>query len=104
MVNLGQRDSLARLAHFVIEMQWRLRSVGMTCGASFRWPIVQYQMAEALGISVVHVNRVLRDLRERGLMEVHGGMLTILDQAGLVRAGQFDAAYLHDDQCTERPH
>lgn len=98
MVNLGQRESLGRLAHFVLEMQRRLDSVGMTNGGSFRWPIVQHQMGEALGISVVHVNRVLKELRERGLMEVHGGKLTILDQAGLVEVGQFDAAYLHDDQ------
>jgi predicted ArsR family transcriptional regulator len=56
------------------------------------------QMAEALGISAVHVNRVLKDLRERGLMEVHGGLLTIMDQAGLVVAEQFDTAYLHDDR------
>lgn len=98
MVNLGQRESLGRLAHFVLEMQRRLHAVGMTDGDSFRWPIVQHQMGEALGISVVHVNRVLKELRERGLMEVHGGKLTILDQAGLVEVGQFDAAYLHDDQ------
>jgi CRP-like cAMP-binding protein len=98
MVNLGQRDTLNRLAHFVLEMQRRLDAVAMTNGGSFRWPIVQHQMAEALGITVVHVNRVLKDLRERGLMEVHGGMLTILDQAGLVVAGEFDAAYLHDEQ------
>lgn len=98
MVNLGQRDSLGRLAHLVLEMQRRLDAVGMVDASSFRWPIVQHQMGEALGISDVHVNRVLKELRETGLIEVHGGMLTILDQAGLMMVGQFDAAYLHEDQ------
>ena len=94
-VSLGSRDSSARTAHLFCELFERLRVVGLTYGESFDFPLTQDEMATCLGITSVHVNRTLQDLRARGLIELENRRLTILDPEQLRTTASFDPAYLY---------
>ena len=97
LVNIGRRDALQRTAHFFIELRERLRLVGLLSGDHFNCPLNQYVLADALGLSAIHVNRVLRTLRERKLMVLKAWKATIMDLKGLrLLAGL-------DPDATERP-
>jgi CRP-like cAMP-binding protein len=96
MTNIGRRDAYCRIAHILCEMLVRMRAVGLsgedhTC----EFPISQGKIADAQGLSAVHVNRVLQELRAAKLISLKGGVLAVLDWEGLKKAGEFDATYLH---------
>lgn len=93
-VSLGRRNALARTAHLLCELAARLRVVGLADEDGFDFPLTQTELAECLGLTSVHVNRVLRELRERGLVAIRSKRVNILDPAGLAQAGEFDGAYL----------
>lgn len=95
VVNIGQRPAVSRLAHIFCEIMTRMRAVGLADGATCALPITQIDLGEAAGISVVHVNRSLRELRRRGLLTFLGGVFTIHDEAGLMELADFRADYLH---------
>lgn len=92
---LGRLGADGRVAHFFCELNVRLEMIGLSDGARFDLPIVQADLAEACGITHVHANRVLRQLRERGLMTFQAGSVMIEDRAGLERTAEFDGAYLY---------
>ncbi|MDN3720500.1 Crp/Fnr family transcriptional regulator [Roseibium salinum] len=94
LVGLGRRDADARMAHFLLELGSRLALVGMGGRAGYDCPLTQYHLADALGLSAVHVNRVLRQLRERGLVTFRNGRVTFDDYAALIDLADFDPAYL----------
>jgi CRP-like cAMP-binding protein len=73
----------------------RLRSVGLTNGHAYDLPITQAEFGDALGLSTVHVNRTLQDLRGEGLITLHAGSVAVLDWDRLREAGEFDPIYLH---------
>jgi CRP-like cAMP-binding protein len=73
----------------------RARAVGLTEGNTLEMPITQAELGDSLGLSSVHVNRVLQELRGNELIVSRGRTLVILDWPGLERAGDFDPAYLH---------
>jgi CRP-like cAMP-binding protein len=89
------RPARMRVAHLLCEHFARMDGVGLTEGNSCALPITQAQIGDALGLSNVHVNRTLQELREEKLLELKDGTLTILDRDGLEAAGEFDAQYLH---------
>lgn len=95
VVGLGQRDALRRTAHFLCEMVVRLDAVGLANGASIDLPVNQVELADALGMSAVHVNRTIQELRTRKLISLDGKNLIVLDRAGLESLGDFDPTYLH---------
>jgi CRP-like cAMP-binding protein len=95
IVNLGRRDAFEGVAHLLCELEVRLRHVGLVEDGHFDLPLTQEALADALGLTPVHVNRVLQRLRKEGLIRLSAGTLTILDAAGLRRAAGFDPAYLH---------
>jgi len=95
IVNVGQRPAPARLAHVMIELRERLRIIGRLDGASFDMPLTQEQIGEALGITAVHANRVIRQLREDGIVELHRGRVTALDERRFLELADFDGRYLH---------
>ncbi|MDQ0250441.1 Crp/Fnr family transcriptional regulator [Sphingomonas sp. Sphisp140] len=97
-VSLGRRNAIERAAHLLCEIQSRLLVVGAAEGDSFRLPITQNQFAECLGLTGVHVNRVLRELREAGLADFRGGRVTIHDRPGLEALAEFDPLYLYLDR------
>jgi CRP-like cAMP-binding protein len=89
------RPAYVRVAHLLCEHFARMDAVGLANGKSCALPITQVQIGDALGLSDVHVNRTLQELRGENLIQLHNGMLTILDTEGLKAAGEFDARYLH---------
>ena len=95
IVNVGRRTAYQRTAHLLCELVLRLRLAGQANGRTCRLPLTQVVLADALGLTPVHVNRTLQWLRGEGLVEFGGGTLTVLDWPGLKRAGGFDPAYLH---------
>ncbi|MFZ5708415.1 MAG: Crp/Fnr family transcriptional regulator [Pseudomonadota bacterium] len=94
LVGIGRRDADARMAHFLLELSSRLALVGMGGKEGYDCPLTQYHLADALGLSAVHVNRVLRQLRENGLVTFRDGHVSIHDHDRLVELAEFDPAYL----------
>jgi CRP-like cAMP-binding protein len=97
LVNIGRRDAKERMAHFILELGARLKLVGLTTPDGYSCPLTQYMLADALGLSAVHVNRVLRELREDGLVTFHHGQVVYQDLEGLIAFAEFDRAYLDHD-------
>jgi len=93
-VNLGSRDALTRVAHLLCEVTERLHGVGLARDFSFPSPFTQSDLAAACGISPVHANRTIQELRRRALLQWQGKTMTITDWPGLVRLAGFDPAYL----------
>lgn len=96
--SLGRRSARAKLAALFCELQVRLQVVGLADESGYNLPITQGDLAECTGLTNVHVNRTLKDLRESGLVHFRAGRVTILDLAGLRRAGEFDPSYLYLDR------
>lgn len=94
-VSLGRRSAIQRAAHLFCELQVRLGVVGLADADGYALEISQAELAECLGLTAVHVNRVLRDLRERGLVEFRGGRVSLHDFPGLRRLAEFDPGYLY---------
>ena len=97
-VNIGQRDATERLAHLLCELFLRLRTVGLTDGEGCDFPVAQVTLAEATGLSNVHVSRTMTALRDAGLVSLRRRRLTIPDLNALMRVGLFNANYLHLDR------
>jgi CRP-like cAMP-binding protein len=93
-LNLGSRDALTRVAHLICEITERLQAVGLARDLSLASPFTQSDLAAACGISPVHANRTIQELRRRNLLRWHGKVLTIVDWPGLVRLADFNPAYL----------
>jgi CRP-like cAMP-binding protein len=98
VVNVGRREAYNRMAHVFCEMLVRLRVVGLVEDHACDLPITQGEFADAIGVSTVHVNRVLQELRADNLIELKGDRLTILDWERLKQVGDFDPTYLHLEQ------
>jgi CRP-like cAMP-binding protein len=94
VVNVGRRDALARLAHLFCEMAIRCEHAGQGDRQTFPLPITQTDLADVTGMTDVHVNRTLRQLRTRSIAELRGGTVTIHDWEQLACVGDFDAGFL----------
>ncbi|MDR7039848.1 CRP-like cAMP-binding protein [Methylobacterium sp. BE186] len=97
-VNLGQRNGLERIAHVLCELFIRLRVVGLTNDYTCLVPVTQVDLGDATGMSNVHVNRMLQELRGSGLIILKGRQLTIPDLEALQRVALFNTNYLHLDR------
>lgn len=97
LVNLGRRSAEVRMAHFLLELSARLNLVGIGDKSGFDCPLTQYHLADALGLSAVHVNRILRNLREEGLVTFQKGRVTFHDLRGLVTLACFNMDYLDQE-------
>ena len=95
IMNLGRRSAVERLAHLFCELLVRLRAVGLTLGNSYDLPITQLDLADTTGMTSVHVNRSLGELRREGLIERKGRRLTLCDPARLAEIAEFRPDYLH---------
>src|SRR6201996_5706764 len=103
IVNVGQRPAPSRLAHVVAELHERLKSIKQIDGNTFEMPLTQEQIGEALGITAVHANRVIRQLRQEGILEFSRGRVTILNQQALLDLADFDGRYLHQSPALLQP-
>ena len=101
VVNVGRRDSRARAAHLLCEMAVRYEEIGFVRGEEFPFPATQTHIADALGLTPVHVNRTLMHLRGEGLIELGRTTVLIRDWDELARLGDFDPRYLELEDAPE---
>jgi CRP-like cAMP-binding protein len=97
ILNVGQRTATERMAHLLCELFLRLKAVGLATGDSCELPITQAELADALGLSTVHTNRTLQELRSMQLITLSRKSLVILDFEALQRTALFNPGYLHMD-------
>lgn len=95
VANVGGRKAYSRLSHLLCEMVVRLGAVGMADGHVYELPITQAELADATGLSTVHVNRTLQALRRKKLIRWKNATFEVLNWEGLQEAGDFSASYLH---------
>src|SRR5690348_404547 len=96
-LNFGQRSAYERLGHLLIELYLRLATVGRAHDGRCDFPLTQNDLADATGLTSVHVNRTLQELRRDGLIELERKQLQILDMDRLIDAAMFNPNYLHLD-------
>ncbi len=90
---MGRRSSIERVAHLMCELYLRSFSINGTDEVAF--PISQIVLADALGMTPVHVNRILKELRVSGAMSLERGNLLVINPLKLVQIAGFDENYLH---------
>ena len=95
ITSMGRRSSIERVAHLICELYIRARDVGIVVKPDFAMPLSQLLLADALGMTPVHMNRVLRELRLSGAVEITRGKVVIADVNLLARIAGFDENYLH---------
>ncbi|XHR99056.1 hypothetical protein ACFB49_06510 [Sphingomonas sp. DBB INV C78] len=95
VVNVGRRDARGRLAHLICEIAYRIEGAGHSVGLFVPFPVTQGQMADMVGLTPVHVNRMLKRLRDDEVVDVRSGTIRILDWTRLLDVADFDPAYLH---------
>jgi CRP-like cAMP-binding protein len=95
LVAMGRQPAGRRIAHLFCEILVRLQAVGMALDGAIDLPLTQAELADTVGLSSVHVNRVIQHLRRDGLIAWRGGTLTIKDIEGLKTFAGFDPGYLH---------
>lgn len=104
LVNIAGRSAEARVAHLLCELLFRLRAVGMANGDSYELPITQGELADTMGLSDVHMNRVIQRLRKEKLITLKSKNLVILDFERLAAFSGFDPNYLHLRQRIDIPN
>jgi len=91
---MGRLSATAHMAHFICELFLRLKAVGRADGDTIQLPLTQAELGDTLGLSTVHVNRVLQEMRKEGLIRWQGDALTVLDWERLTSVGEFTPTYL----------
>lgn len=97
-LNIGQRTAYERIAHLLVETFLRLKSIGLTQGDSCDFPLTQTDLADACGLTAVHVNRTLQELRRDRFVELERKRLRVPNLERLMAAAMFNPNYLHLDQ------
>ena len=97
LIGSSRRDALARLTHTLLELGAKLTLVGLGSKAGYACPLSQNHFADALGLTTVHVNRVLRQLREKGLATFNNGQVVFDNYDRLVKLAEFDPVYLDEN-------
>ena len=95
LVNIGRRSAIERTAHIFMELAERLSLVGLATEAEFKCPLTQFVLADALGLTSIYINRVLRELREKRLVTMSKGSVKIHDLNGLRKLAGFQGGYLN---------
>lgn len=94
LMNAGRRDAITKAAHFLLELEERLSSVGMSALGRYECPLTQHELADILGMTTVHVNRTLRELRNADLASFKSGHVDVIDRKKMVKMSGFDREYL----------
>jgi CRP-like cAMP-binding protein len=103
IIDEGRRNAYARVGFLIYEIFLRMRVCGVIDGGTFEFPITQVDLADATGLTPVHVNRMLKQLRDERLIAINGKNWSILDPAGLRKAARYEASYLHLDRAKREP-
>lgn len=96
LTDVAQRDAGGRIAHLLLELATRLALTGIPTRQGYRCPLIQQDLADALGLTPIHLNRMLREARELGLYEFRRGHVEFLDYAATVEYADFDTCFLFD--------
>jgi CRP-like cAMP-binding protein len=94
LVNMGRRNAVERLAHFILELTARLRVLGLGNQDDYACPLRQEDFADVLGLTTIHINRTFRHLRERQVVTMYRGSLRILDHHKLIEIAGFSDHFL----------
>jgi CRP-like cAMP-binding protein len=97
IVNVGRRPAAQRLAHLLLELRERLAVVGLADSREYELPMTQSDLADALGLTSVHVNRVMQALRGDRVLDVKKFTVKLGDAENLMEIGDFDPLYLHQN-------
>lgn len=97
IVNLGRKSALEKLSHLFCELHYRLKAAKLTCGDQCAMPLTQLDLADITGLTPVHVNRTLQEMRTLGLIELRSRWLRIPDLKRLRQVALFDGRYLHTE-------
>jgi CRP-like cAMP-binding protein len=103
IIDEGRRDAYGRIAFLMYEIFLRMRAFGQIDDQKFEFPVTQIDLADATGLTPVHVNRMLKQLREENLIAIEGKTWIVLDPEGLRKAARFEASYLHLDRARREP-
>ncbi len=95
VLNVGQRRGLQRIAHLICELYWRLEKLGLASENSIRFPVTQGDLADATGLTPVHVNRMMKQLRDLGMIRLRSRKLALPDLYALQGEAAFNDNYLH---------
>lgn len=95
ILSIGRRSAVARIAHIFCELKVRFGLVGLADEKGFALPLTQSDLADVTGLTSVHVNRMLKKLRDERMLTFRGGRVTIEDWEGLQRVAEFDPTFLH---------
>ena len=95
IVNNGRRSARERIAHLICELHKRINNIGLAEGEDFRLPLSQIEIADAVAMTPMHVNRTIEGFADSGLVKIIRGKMMVLDIAGLERIADFDESYLH---------
>jgi CRP-like cAMP-binding protein len=98
ILNVGRRDARTRIAHMLCEFALRMETADLGGPSGYELPMTQEQLADATGLTPVHVNRMLQALTQEGLINRTKRRVTITDWQKLARVGDFNSAYLHQDR------
>lgn len=105
LAGVALRDASTRIAHFLLEISARLCLSGVPARDGYECPLTQQDLADTLGMTPIHVNRMLREARALGLYEFRRGRVRFLDYAATVEFADFDPAYLTGpDSARIQPH
>jgi len=94
LVNVGRRNAISRTAHFLLELEERLSKVGLSDHGRYECPLAQHELADILGMTTVHVNRTLSELRKADLVSFKAGHVEVINRKKLVETAGFDKEYL----------
>jgi len=89
IVRLGRQTATERMCHLLLELRWRLHAVGLVRAREFALPLTQEAIGDAVGLSIVHVNRTLQDLRRRGFIEMRQGRVALLEAERMAQIAEF---------------
>jgi CRP-like cAMP-binding protein len=103
IIDEGRRDAYSRIAFLIYELFVRIRASGIIGGQTFEFPATQADLADATGLTPVHVSRMLGRLRQQKLISIEGKTWTVCDPAGLREAARFEGSYLHLDRARNEP-
>jgi CRP-like cAMP-binding protein len=97
LVTVGHRSADRRVAQLVCEMLLRSQAVGLSDGDSFEMPLTQEELGDTMGLSTVHINRTMQELRGQGLITSKGKHMTVLDLDRLMKLSEFNPNYLYQE-------
>ncbi len=103
IISLGRRDATRRTAHLLLEFGERLQQVGDADELDYSCPLTQADLADCLGMTAIHINRTLRELREMGMLVFKGGNVTIFNRHRVAEFAEFNPAYLKRSTWPPRP-